>query len=192
MWDEPKPRWTYIFIATSIAFYILQMISNIEVYLAYIPAYTIQHPWTPLTAIFLHINLDHLLFNMIALLIFGSILEKRIGNQPFFALFIISGIIGNLGYLITVSNPIIPVIGASGAIYGVMGTLAVLEPYRLVYLYGLMPLPMAGAAILWALGDIMGLFTPSNIAHGAHLAGMLIGVLYGLQLRNRQRNSTFY
>jgi len=189
MWDEPKPRWTYIFIATSIAFYILQMISNIEIYLAYIPAYTIQHPWTPLTAIFLHINLDHLLFNMLALLIFGSILEKRIGNQPFFALFIISGIIGNLGYLITVSNPMIPVIGASGAIYGVMGTLAVLEPFRLVYLYGLMPLPMAGAAILWALGDIRGLFTPSNIAHGAHLAGMLVGLLYGLQLKNRSKTN---
>ena len=80
----------------------------------------------------------------------------------------------------------IPVIGASGAIYGIMGTLAILEPYRLVYLYGLMPLPMAAAAILWALGDIMGLFTPSNIAHGAHLAGMLVGIITGLQLRDRE------
>ena len=187
MWDETKPKWTYLFIATSLAFYILQLISNIEIYLAYIPAYTIPHPWTPITAIFLHINLDHLLYNMLALLIFGTILEKQIGNQTFFALFITSGIIGNLGYLLTANNPMIPVIGASGAIYGIMGTLAILEPYRRVYLYGLMPLPMAAAAILWALGDIMGLFTPSNIAHGAHLAGMLVGIITGLQLKNRQR-----
>ena len=192
MWDESEPKWTYIFIATSLAFYILQMISHIEVYLAYIPAYTIQHPWTPISAIFLHINLNHLIYNMLALLIFGTILEKRIGNQPFFALFITSGIIGNLGYLVTTTNPMIPVIGASGAIYGVMGTLAVLEPYRLVYLYGLMPLPMAAAAILWALGDIMGLFQSSNIAHGAHLVGMLVRIITGLQLRNRQRNSIIY
>ena len=190
MWDEHQPKWTYLFIATSLAFYILQLVSNIEVYLAYIPAYTIQHPWTPLTAIFIHINLDHLLYNMIALLIFGTILEKQIGNQTFFALFITSGITGNLGYLLTAHNQMIPVIGASGAIYGVMGTLAILEPYRRVYLYGLMPLPMAAAAILWALGDIMGLFQPSNIAHGAHLAGMLVGIITGLQLKNRQRNST--
>ena len=183
MWDEPKPRWTYIFIGTCTLFYLLQQVTHIEVYLAYVPAYTVMHPWTMITAIFLHLTPDHLIFNMLALLIFGTMLEKRIGNTSFAALFIVSGVIGNVGYLLTASNPMIPVIGASGAIYGVVGTLAVLEPFQLVYIYGLMPLPMIGAAVLWGIGDFMGLFSPSTIAHGAHLAGMLVGAIFGFILR---------
>jgi membrane associated rhomboid family serine protease len=159
MWDEPKPRWTYIFIAACTLFYLLAQVSNIDAYMAYAPAYTVYQPWTPVTALFMHVDIEHLLYNMIALLIFGSMLEKRIGNQQFFALYLLSGVIGNLGYYLTAVNPRIPVVGASGAIYGIVGTLAVLEPLRLVYIYGLMPLPMIAAAVLWTLGDIVGLRT---------------------------------
>ena len=190
MWDESKPRWTYIFIVICVLFFILAQVSNIEMIMAYTPAYTFYYPWTPISALFMHVDLEHLIFNMIALLIFGSILERRIGNQQFFALYILSGIIGNLGYYFTAINPHIPVVGASGAIYGIVGALAVLEPLRLVYIYGLMPLPMIGAALLWTIGDIAGLFSPGTVAHGAHLAGMLIGVIAGLayRLEARQQN----
>jgi len=152
-------------------------------------AYTVYYPWTPITAIFMHVDLEHLFYNMIALLIFGSILERRIGNQQFFALYFLSGIIGNLGYFFTAINPHIPVVGASGAIYGIVGALAILEPFRLVYIYGLMPLPMIGAAILWTLGDFVGLFSPGTVAHGAHLAGMLIGIIAGVIFRMETRGN---
>ena len=188
MWDMPKPKWTYTFIVVCTLLYLLAQFTSIEAYMAYTPAYTFYHPWTPISALFMHVDLEHLLYNMIALLIFGSILERRIGNQQFFALFFLSGIIGNLGYYLTAINPHIPVVGASGAIYGIVGTLAILEPFRLVYIYGLMPLPMIGATILWTLGDIAGLFTPGTVAHGAHLAGMIIGVLAGFVYRWEYRS----
>ena len=185
--EEYQPKWTYIFLIVSTIVYIFQQITPLWVFLAYTPAYTLRYPWTLLTAIFLHLDLAHFLFNMVALLIFGTILEKRIGNQNFFGLFLVSGIIGNIGYFVTSVNPMIPALGASGAIYGIIGALAILEPYRRVYLYGFMPLPMVGAAILWALGDLKGLFVPSRIAHGAHLGGMVIGIIAGILLKKQEK-----
>ena len=187
MWDEPKPKYTYTFIALCILFYVLSQFTAIERYMLYIPSYTLYYPWTTITALFMHVDLEHLFYNMLALLIFGSILERRIGNQEFAALYLLSGIIGNIGYYLTAVNPHIPVVGASGAIYGIVGTLAVLEPFRLVYIYGLMPIPMIGAALLWTLGDIAGLFSPGTVAHGAHLAGIFIGVIAGFIYRRRPR-----
>ena len=152
-------------------------------YLAFTPAFTTHYPWTIVTSIFLHLGFSHLLFNMFALFLFGSALERRISHRLFATLFIVSGVVGNVGYYFTVGSPLIPVLGASGAIYGVMGALAVLEPFRMVYFYGMVPLPMIAAAALWALADLTGLFIPSQVAHGVHLVGMLVGVMAGLYLR---------
>ena len=85
------------------------------------------------TSIFLHANLSHLFFNMFALFFVGIYLERMVGRRTFFTIFLTSGIIGNLGYLVTASNPQVPAIGASGAVYGVMGALAVIAPFLLVY-----------------------------------------------------------
>ena len=180
MWNEPKARYTYILIVLCVLFYVLAQFTGIERYMAYTPAYTLYYPWTLITALFMHIGFQHLFYNMLALLIFGSILERRIGNQEFVVLYLLSGIMGNLGYYLTAVNPHIPVIGASGAIYGIIGALTILEPFMLVYIYGFVPLPMVAAAILWTYGDIVGLFSLSNVAHGAHLAGLFIGVIAGI------------
>jgi membrane associated rhomboid family serine protease len=185
--EQRQPRWTLIFIAISVFIYFIQIGSRIWIYLAFTPALAVTYPWTIMTAIFVHLDFNHLFFNMIALLVLGSLLERRIDNRLYVAIFILSGVVGNLGYYFTSSNPYSPVLGASGAIYGVIGVLAILEPFRLVYLYGLMPLPMIVAAILWALGDIMGLFVPSQIAHGVHLIGMFVGIIAGLYLRSKER-----
>ena len=92
---------------------------------------------------------------------------------------------GNLGYMITAPNSSIPGVGASGAIYGVMGALAILYPFLIVYVAGLLPMPMILAAAFWALMELFGLFYPSAIAHGAHLGGLFIGILMGLYIRNK-------
>lgn len=152
-------------------------------YLAFTPALITRYPWTIVSSMFLHLDFSHLLFNMFALLIFGTALERRISRSVFATLFIVSGVVGNLGYYLTASSPLVPVLGASGAIYGVVGALAVLEPFRVVYFYGMVPLPMIAAAAMWALGDLTGLFIPSQVAHGVHLVGMLVGVLTGLYIR---------
>ncbi|MBD3173258.1 rhomboid family intramembrane serine protease [Candidatus Bathyarchaeota archaeon] len=187
MYTEYKPKWTYIFIILSISVYLLIRTTHTWIYLAFTPALITRYPWTIITSIFLHLDLNHLLFNMFALFFFGTVLETRISQNLFATLFITSGVIGNLGHYYTAGTQLIPVLGASGAIYGVIGALAVLEPFRLVYFTGMVPLPMILAAALWALSDLAGLFTPSQIAHNVHLVGMLIGVLTGVYLRHVEK-----
>jgi membrane associated rhomboid family serine protease len=178
-----KPRFTFIFILLILTFYIYQFISDAWISLAFFPAFAFYQPWTFITSIFLHADFLHLFFNLFALFFFGIYLERIIGNRAFAILFIVSGVVGNLGYLVTSSNSYIPAIGASGAIYGVIGTLAVIAPSLLIYIYGFIPVPMALAALIWALMDVAGLFMPTGIAHGAHLGGMVVGLLYGAYLR---------
>ena len=189
-----QPVWTFVFIAVSFILFVFQQTTNLWVYLAFFPAYALRFPWMFITSVFLHADLSHLLFNLFALYFFGSSLERRIGGKLFATLFLLSGFFGNLGYMVTTSNPYVPGLGASGAIYGVIGALAVLVPFMMVLVYGLVPLPMVVAALLWALMDFMGLFAPSGIAHGAHLGGMLIGAIFGLYLRQqiRRRESARY
>ncbi|MBS7627203.1 rhomboid family intramembrane serine protease, partial [Candidatus Bathyarchaeota archaeon] len=136
-----------------------------------------------LTSIFLHADTSHLFFNMLALLFFGTSLERMIGGRRFALLFIFSGVVGNIGHLLTAGDPYTPAIGSSGAIYGLIGALATLRPFMIVYVYGMAPLPMVVAAALWVLLDLAGLFVPSGVAHGAHLAGMLVGIALGLYYR---------
>ncbi|MGQ9543825.1 MAG: rhomboid family intramembrane serine protease [Candidatus Bathyarchaeia archaeon] len=176
-------RWTTIFLLFCIVMFLTQNLTRLWIYLAFFPAFALDAPWTFITSIFLHADTSHLFFNMLALLFFGTALERMIGGRDFAILFISSGIVGNLGYLLTATDPYIPAIGASGAIYGLIGALATLRPFMLVYVYGMVPLPMVAAALLWGLLDFTGLFIPSGIAHGAHLGGMFLGVAFGLYYR---------
>ena len=178
-----SPKWTFVFIALCIVAYVFQNISNSWIYLAFFPAFAFEAPWMFVTSIFLHADISHLFFNMLALFFFGTSLERMIGRQAFVIIFLLSGVVGNFGYMITASNPYIPSIGASGSIYGVLGALATLAPFMLVYIYGMVPVPMIVTAVIWGLLDFTGLFTPSGIAHGAHLGGMFIGVFFGLYHR---------
>ena len=185
--SENPVKWTFIFIAASVIGFILQQVTDEWVYLAFFPILALEAPWIFLTSLFLHADFSHLFFNMFALFFFGTYLERMIGSRPFTLLFLASGFLGNLGYLFTASNPMIPAIGASGAVYGLIGALATLTPSMTIFIYGLLPVPMIVAAILWGLLDFIGLFAPSGIAHGAHLAGMIAGVSYGFYLRMKIR-----
>lgn len=185
------PRWTFVLILVCILAFIVQQITPLWIYLAFFPALSLSMPWTFITSIFLHADISHLLLNMLALFFFGIVLEGIIGGRRFLLLFLTSGIIGNLGYALTAPNPMIPAVGASGAIYGIIGTVAVLMPFQIVYIYGILPVPLILAAALWAFIDLAGLFVPSGIAHGAHLAGMLVGIIYGLRIRSLVKRGLF-
>ena len=186
-----RPRWTYYFIGICIIVFIVQQITEDWIYLAFFPAFALDAPWMFLTSIFLHADLSHLFFNMFALFIFGSSLERIIGSRYLFFLFLTSGIIGNIGYMVTAINPRVPALGASGAIYGVIGSLAVLAPFMMVFLYGMVPIPMILAAAVWGLIDFIGLSAPSGVASGAHLGGLFAGVAAGIYLRIQSRQQAF-
>lgn len=186
-----KPIWTYIIIAACVVMFIIQQITPYSLWatLEFWPAYVAVFPWSFVTAIFLHASIEHLVFNMIALLFFGYTLENVLGRKIFLIIFFLSGIIGNVGYLLTsitgLTDLYTPAIGASGAIYGIIGTLVVLIPLRSVYLYGLFPIPLVFVVAFWLLLDIIGLFEPSGIAEGAHLGGIVFGAICGFYIRKR-------
>jgi membrane associated rhomboid family serine protease len=179
-----KPRWTFIFIGVCVAVFLLEAIGDWWVYFSFIPSLAFTNPWTFVTSIFLHADISHLFFNMFALFIFGVYLESRIKEVDFLLLFFLAGIAGNLGYMVTAGDPTIPGIGASGAIYGVIGALAILTPFAIVYV-GYLPMPMIVAAFFWAASEFLGLFIPSRIAHGSHLGGLFFGIVYGFYLRQQ-------
>ncbi len=190
MFQPYRVRWTYILIGICVFVYFLQNIFvnwNGWDYFAFFPSYAFQFPWMFVTSIFLHASIDHILFNMIALFFFGTYLERMVGSRLFLLVFFLAGIIGNFGYMLSVPGSGIPAIGASGAIYGIVGMLAVLTPMTMVYVYFIVPMPMVIFAALYAVLDFVGLFAPSNIAHGAHIGGLAVGVVIALYLRQRYR-----
>lgn len=136
--------------------------------------------WTLITAIFLHSGIIHLMYNLFGLALFGSILEDIIGSRKFLALFFISGLIASL-----ISLPFYNrVLGASGAIFGILGMLGILRPKLTVWLYS-MPMPMIVALFVWAIGDIIGIYAPSGTANIAHLGGLAAGVYFGFKYRKQ-------
>ena len=181
---------TFSLIAVCTAAFVLDAMFSISDYLAFTPAYAFSEPWTVVTAVFMHAGIEHLFFNMFALYMFGTYLEARVERRQFLYLFFAAGMLGNAAYWLTDPLGTIPAVGASGAIYGVMGMLAVLYPTLTVYV-GYMPMPMVFAAVLWFIMEFTGMFVPSSIAHQAHLAGLVLGVAYGLHAR-RQRSRPVY
>src|SRR3989339_107325 len=135
--------------------------------------------WRFVTSIFLHADIMHIAYNLFALILFGMILESIVGSRNFLIVFIVSGILANI---ISV-NFYDSSLGASGAIFGVIGALIIVRPTLTVWAFGL-PMPIFIAGILWAFVDLMGVLSPSNVANIAHLSGMFFGLLLGLLFRD--------
>lgn len=177
-------NWTLTFFGIAVIVFFLQSMNIFNWRLfAFTPAFALKMPWTFITSIFLHADLTHLFFNMFAMLMFGLPLESRIGSNRFLIVFFAAGILGSIGYMLTSGDPMIPAVGMSGAIFGIMGTLAVLMPATMVFVGGFFPMPMIFAVVFWGISEFLGLFVPSGVAHGAHIFGLIIGVLYGFYLR---------
>ena len=146
------------------------------------PAQALALPWSFLTSAFLHADVAHLFFNMLALFFFGVYLESRIGSRKFLLLYFSTAFVGSLAYWLFDPSATIPALGASGAIFGILGALAVLYPRLMVWIG--MPMPVLMAAFLWGIVSFLGMFAPATgIAHQAHLGGLLLGVAYGIFLR---------
>ena len=139
-------------------------------------------PWSIVTYMFLHGNFSHIFSNLFSLVLFGFILEKIIGSRNFLLVFFSAGIIsGTVSIFFYYS-----VIGASGAIFGILGVLAVTRPKMVVPAFGI-PIPMIAAVVMWAFLDLAGTFYPSSIANVGHLAGLAAGITIGLWLRPKYK-----
>lgn len=138
------------------------------------------------THMFVHGNIYHLIFNCIPLYFFGSYLERDIGSARFVGVFFISGIIGGLAYLVTegMRVPGTPVLGASAAVFGIVGTVTLLHPLKFAWAL-LFPLPVvifSALYVLVATALVTGGYV-ENIAHSAHLGGMASGMIFAFRVR---------
>ena len=139
-------------------------------------------PWILVTSMFLHGGLAHLLFNMYALFIFGSLIERKIGTKRFVFIYFVAGIVAALFSTLFYARAL----GASGAIMAILGVTIMLMPDLQVLFFFMIPMSLRTAGIIFALIDIAGLFYESGIANAAHLAGLACGLIYGYLLLRKK------
>jgi membrane associated rhomboid family serine protease len=158
-------------------------------YLSLIPAFLFDRPWTIITYMFVHLTFDHLFWNMLFLFFFGMALEQRVGERMFLIIYLLSGIVAAIGQILALSgmDSFIPMVGASGALFGVLGCLAIVAPEIRVLLFFVIPLSIKWAVVLYALVDFASLGSADNIAHMAHITGLFVGLAFGYALRKRPR-----
>jgi membrane associated rhomboid family serine protease len=135
--------------------------------------------WQIFTYMFLHANFWHIFFNMLALWMFGSILEREWGSKEFLKYYLLTGLGGGLSYALFNMHSTVPTVGASGAIYGLLAAYAVLFPENIIYVYFVIPLKAKWFAVIFGAIEFLSSFSrESGVAHLAHLGGMAIGYLY--------------
>ena len=172
-------------ISVNFAIFILQSISSSEIIFfsnfGLVPKLVWSHLkiWQPFTYMFFHGDIWHVLINMFVLWMFGSELERVWGKKNFLRFYFITGIGSGLGTMLFGLQSTIPIVGASGAIYGVLLAYGVMFPNRTVYLYGIIPIK----SIWFVIGiGVIAFFSSfnnfTNISHLTHLFGMIIGYLY--------------
>lgn len=182
-------------ILINVLFFILQAVlgSDFTQALVLNTSTVFLEPWTLVTSMFLHGSFNHLLFNMYALLMFGPLIEQRVGSKRFLQMYFASGILAGLGYvifqevLLGVSSS---ALGASGAIMGVLGMTIMLLPNMRVLFFFIIPMSMRTAGILFALVDLLGVFGvgASGIANIAHLVGLAVGLAFAWFLLQQKKS----
>lgn len=185
-----------LFIIFSILLYINQGFLD---YIAIKPSniFNGNYIWTFLTSMFMHGGFLHLFVNMLSLFFIGSLVERVLGHKRYLWFYLISGLFAGLFFVF--SSPFFGgfdtyAVGASGALFGLVGLLVLLTPNLPVYVM-FIPIPIkmkyAGPGILlllWAIsiaGDV-------PIGNTAHLGGLIAGLVYGFYLRKKYKNKTRY
>lgn len=178
---------TYLIALIVVLIFGLQMAGIISDSNAFMPATVLSKPHTIISSMFMHGSAQHLLLNLFGLLVFGLLVETAIGWKKWLMVYFTAGIMGNLGYLLLTGSPFIPSLGASGAIYGLMGAAAMLKPRQIIFTqFG--PIPMWFAAIGWGFIEFISIFRIDNIAHSAHLFGLVGGIVIAYSHKKNARD----
>jgi membrane associated rhomboid family serine protease len=161
---------------------------------AYLSGEYFPQIYTLFTSMFVHSGYLHILGNMLVFFFIGAAFEQRIGPKKFLAIYLITGVIGALTFSAVNLNSIVPLVGASGAIFGVLGAFAYSYPRDEV----VMPVPIGimiimrikviYATIIFAVVEtiIVYLSGRDNVAHLAHFGGLVSGVIFAALLVGKQ------
>lgn len=193
----------FLFILVSGAAILSRGLAGVDFLIRYIalnPSLFLQgYIWTLLTSMFMHGGFTHLFVNMISMFFIGNFVERIIGRKRFIWFYMLSGLIAGLFFVgfaylgLYVPNGELLfggidtfAVGASGALFGLGGLLAVLIPRLKVLVFFIIPMPMwAAMAVLmfglWAISASAGL----PVGNTAHFGGLIVGLVYGFYLRKK-------
>ena len=137
------------------------------------------YPWQLITHQFLHAGFFHIIFNMLALLSIGPFVERFLGKKKFLPFYLLCGVGSALLHMSISSNVTVPMVGASGALFGLLVLFSIIHPNEKLYLFfipiGIKAKYMVGTLI--AIEILLGLFSTSDgIGHWAHVGGALTGI----------------
>jgi len=175
----------YLIAANVVVFLLSRYVRGAFATLALVPDTVVNGSswWQLVTYMFVHGDFYHILFNMLALFIFGIQLEHRMGSLEFLLYYFVCGIgVGLLTLLINYNTGFerVAVVGASGAIYGLLLAFATFFPDSRIFVLGFIPLRAPVAVLVFAGLALFFQFTGFNsgVAHLSHLFGLLLGYLY--------------
>lgn len=200
------PFLNYLLIAVTIFVFIQQLgdPEGIVAKYALIPANVNFNNYLSLvpfvSAIFLHGGFLHIISNMWFLKVFGDNVEGHLGSIPFLLLYFLAGIAGNVVQYLFMPNTSIPMLGASGAVAGILGCYYVLFPYSkiktLLFIFFFVTITEFSATfmlgywfilqIISAAGSVGTLGSQGGVAFFAHVAGFIVGILFGKLFKNKQ------
>src|SRR5438034_418467 len=179
--------WVKRLIAANVIVFVVSVyfLPGLNNYLAFFPdwVYIRVMPWTFVTYMFAHASWSHLLFNMISFGFFGPRVEAQMGGRQFLSMYFVAGLGGALLSLALKSVAPYPIVGASGAIFGVELVYATLWPHDRIYLWGALPVEARWLVIGQTAYSIFGGFgglgsLGGGVAHFAHLGGYAGAFLY--------------
>jgi len=201
---ERRPTVTYVLIIVNVLVFLAMYLVGRERMIAFfgvIPKLLIEEAdvLTLVTSMFVHADFIHLFFNMWALFIFGRDVEIVFGKSRYLLLYFVSGIAGGLayayyGYYLSSSpySKMVPAVGASGAIFGLMASFAVLFPHRpLAMFFYFIPIvapAYVAIGIIALIQTVLALLLPfSSIAYTAHVGGFVAGYIIGRYYKSRSQ-----
>ncbi len=163
---------------------LLGAVYSVQVFTGFDPAFSASSSpgWKFFTSILGHGSLEHLFNNLFFIGLFGSIYERLTSGKVFLVTFIVSALFANLSAFIFFTES--GIIGASGGGMGLLAALTFYRPRKIGLALGV-PLPMWAALVAYVLINFAGISGVTNVAHEAHLFGLIAGSLTGLHLRDR-------
>ena len=174
-----------VIIAINVIMYIATLVNRGLLFdLGLNPSVVWDRPWTILTSVFVHAGFWHVAVNMWTFYFFGSSLTQIIGEKEFLTVYLLGGILGSVFYAV-LAHPYVIAVGASGAVFALGGALAVMRPKLSVYVFPIpVPVPLWGAI---TGGFVILSFFP-GVAWQGHLGGLVLGLIAGYFLRQRERS----
>lgn len=171
-------RWVTRLLFANVAVFLLTLASpQVLNNLMFVPVAVFSRPWTLVTYMFVHADIVHLLFNMLGLFFFGPRLEMYLGARPFLMLYVVSGL---AGAVLSFFTPYAAIVGASGAVFGVLMAFALYWPRDMIFVWGIIPIQARWLVVILTLLSLFGGLGAGSdgIAHFAHLGGFAAGYLF--------------